>query len=278
LTDPRPIQVGRWKGWVRVDPAELPAGFLSDPLSALSLPGTTQLRGGPKKNTVLELPGDPGWILRHYRPKGLHSVLRNSVMASKEANAGSFAIEYERRGVPTAPVLALLERYAAGLFRESLLVTRRIPSLTLKRWILDSDERGRGSRDPERGRRAWLRAFARFVRAAHARGVYHGDLNAANVLVPERFTAPDEGAFVLIDVNRTRFGSPFDARRVAADLSRVGGTVRERSFVLRCYADGAREYLSLRGRVLRMRRFHDLRKRLNRSSGFKRALVALRLK
>lgn len=255
---------------------DLPPGLLVDPVRALEGPGARLLRS--KKNAVVEIAGSPGWIVRRYKPRGLHSVVRNSVMVSKEKNAWDFALEYERRGVPTATVVALLERYEGGLFRESMLVTRKVPSRTLKERILECDAREIDARDPHRGRRAWLRAFARFVRRAHAAGVYHGDLNASNVLVPEEHAGPADNAFVFIDVNRTRFGLPDDPRLAAGDLSRVGGTPEERKFVLRCYANDAEEYLRLRDAALRRRTLHDVRKRLNRRLGVKRALVALRLK
>lgn len=235
-----------------------------------------------KKNTVVEVPHpdgrSPGWIVRRYRPRGVHSVVRNTVMVSKEANAFTFALEYEARGVPTAPVLAYLERHENRIFRESVLVTRTIPSRTLKDWILAADEAGKGTADPMRGRRGWLRAFAGFVRRAHDAGVYHMDLNAANVLVPEAHRRPAPDAFVLIDVNRTRFAGPRDARLVVADLSRIGGTPDERRFVLRCYAADGAEYVRLKDRVLRRRVVHDVRKRLNRKLGVKKALTALKLK
>lgn len=257
----------------------LPPGFLDDPLSPLDAPGARVLRD--KKNRVVDLPaagGGPGWIVRLYRPRGAHSVLRNSLMVSKEHNAFTFALEYERRGVPTAPALAILERYAGGLFQESLLVTGKVPSRTLRECLEAADAAGAGNRDPARGRRAWLRAFARFVRATHSRGVYHLDLNPANVLVPLSFVEPSDDAFVLVDVNRTVFGRPFVRRLVVRDLMRVGATPAERSFVLRAWSGDAKEYASLRRAVNRVRALHDARKRLNRRLGVKRALKALRLR
>lgn len=211
-----PGRRGEFRGLLREGSEDdLPPGLLSDPIAA---------RAG----------GGPGWIVRRYRPKGLHSVVRNSVRVSKERNAFTFALEYEARGI--------------------------------------------GEKDPARGRRAWLREFARFVRTVHAARIYHRDQNTANVLVPDAFVDPKPGAFVLIDVNRTRFGSPSDPGLAASDLSRLGGSPDERRFILRCYAGDAKEYLRLRGRVLRLRTIHDARKKLNRGLGVKKALVTLKLK
>ena len=276
LGAPRSVEVGAFRGWVRGRVIDLPPGFLEDPVAALEGPHVRLLRA--KKNTVVEVPGEPGWIVRRYIPRGLHSVVRNSVMVSKEANAFTFALEYERREIPTAPVLAFVERHENGIFRESILVTAKIPSTTLKERVLAADAEHAGRRNPGRGRRAWLRAFARFVRKAHAAGVYHGDLNGGNVLVPLDVTAPAEDAFVLIDVNRTAFGEPHEPKRVAADLAHVGGTPDERRFVLRCYVDDAKEYLRLRDKVLRLRSLKDTRKRLNRKLGLKKTLAAFKLK
>ena len=239
-------------------------------------PGNVVLRS--KKNTLVEVPGTPGWIVRRYKPKGIHSLVRNSVMVSKERNAFTFALEYEKRGVPTAPVLAILERYSKGVFRESVLVTRKIPCRTLKDWLLEAEQRDAETRDPGRGRRAWLRAFVKFVRRAHEAGVYHGDLNPTNVLVPVEWSAPSPDAFVIVDVNRTRFGLPGDVRLVVADLMRIGATPDERRYVMRAYAADAKEYARLARRVNATRALHDTRKKLNRKLGVKKALVALRLR
>ncbi len=279
----RPVVVGPFRGLVRAPATDLPPRLLEDPAAALA--GGRLLRS--KKNTVVEIasPEGPGWIVRRYRPRGLHSLVRNSVMVSKERNAFTFALEYERRGVPTAPVLAILERRTKGVFRESLLVVRKVPSTTLKERLHEASGRdpdgpasGRDERDVGPEAEAWWRAFAAFVRRAHAAGVYHGDLNAANVLVRAEAERPGPDAFVLIDVNRTRFGSPFDGGRVVADLSRIGRTEAERRFFVGCYAVDAGERRRLEAAVLRRRRLHDLRKRLNRSLGIKRTLVALKLK
>lgn len=262
------------------DAAPLPPRLLEDPPAVLSDAGVRVLR--EKKNDIVDVPdpsgATPGWIVRRYRPRGVHAVVRNSVMVSKEHNAFTFALEYERRGVPTAPALAILERYAGGVFKESLLVTAKVPSRTLREVLEAADAAGAGKKDPHRGRRAWQRALARFVRGAHAKGVYHLDMNQANVLVPVARTSPADDAFVLIDVNRTVFGKPFVTRLVVQDLMRVASTPRERSFVLRAYADGAKEYARLSRIVNRARALHDTRKRLNRSLGVKKALQALKIR
>lgn len=281
---------GTWRGLVRAD-APLPPGLLADPPSVLSGAGVAVLRD--KKNMIVDVPGaTTGWVVRRYRPKGVHAFVRNSVMVSKEHNAFTFALEYERRGVATAPALAILERYAKGVFQESLLVTEKVPSHTLRECLEAADAAGAGSRNAGKGRRAWLRAFAAFVRGCHERGVYHLDLNPANVLVPLAHATgpqtppsagaprkpPDDAAFVLVDVNRTIFGKPFVQRLVVQDLMRVGATPEERGFVMRAYAADAKEYARLRRTVNRVRALHDTRKKLNRKLGVKKALAALRLR
>lgn len=269
---------GIWRGLVRAG-AVLPPGFLVDPPSVFAAPGVTVLRD--KKNKIVEVPdvdGGAGWVIRRYRPTGVHAFVRNSVMVSKEHNAFTFALEYERRGVPAAPALAILERYAKGVFQESLLVTQKVPSHTLGECMEAADRAAKAARNPGKGRRAWLRAFAEFVRRAHERGVYHLDLNPANVLVPLAHATPEDAAFVLVDVNRTIFGKPFVPRLVVQDLMRIGASPSERSFVMRAYADDATEYARLRRTVNRLRRLHDTRKSLNRKLGVKKALQALRLR
>lgn len=259
--------------------AALPPGLLVDPPAVLRAAGVVVLRD--KKNMIVDVPGQAGaagWIVRLYRPKGVHAWVRNSVMVSKEHNAFTFALEYERRGVPTAPALAILERYARGVFRESILVTEKIPSRTLRECLEGADASGKAAKDPAKGRRAWLRVFAAFVRSCHEKGVYHLDLNPANVLVPDAHTTPEGATFVLVDVNRTIFGKPFVARLVVQDLMRIGATPEERSFVMRAYAADANEYARLRRTVNRVRALHDTRKKLNRKLGVKKALQTLRLR
>ena len=161
---------GIWRGLVRPGSA-LPPGLLVDPPAVLSAAGVVVLRD--KKNMIVDVPGageSAGWVVRRYRPKGVHAFVRNSVMVSKEHNAFTFALEYERRGVPTARALAILERYAKGLFQESLLVTEKIPSRTLRECMetADAEAGAAGAKNPGKGRRAWLRARLRSDSEAQA--------------------------------------------------------------------------------------------------------------
>jgi tRNA A-37 threonylcarbamoyl transferase component Bud32 len=70
---------------------------------------------------------------------------------------------------------------------------------------------------------ALLAASARWLADLHARGIYHGDLKAVNVLVDETAEGP---VFHLIDTDRVRFfRRGLDERRVTKNLAQLAASI-----------------------------------------------------
>jgi tRNA A-37 threonylcarbamoyl transferase component Bud32 len=145
------------------------------------------------------------------------------------------------RGLGTPLPLALVEVRRLGIVRGSFLLTR---------WVEDAEDlhlyvdrrfgRGRGAPPAGRaegpfgrgGERVWLgargegaavRAFARFVARLHGEGLYHGDLKLPNFLVREApgGGAPDERAFLLLDLDALSPAKRLTARRRAKNLAQI---------------------------------------------------------
>jgi tRNA A-37 threonylcarbamoyl transferase component Bud32 len=87
-----------------------------------------------------------------------------------------------------------------------------------------------------------LALLGRFVAMLHRNGVYHGDLNLRNVLMRKHET---EVRFVLVDLDRLKFGKPWNKGKCMKDLMQINcglyGRLRkdERLDLYRAYAEAS---------------------------------------
>jgi tRNA A-37 threonylcarbamoyl transferase component Bud32 len=115
-------------------------------------------------------------------------------------------------GVPTAAVIAAGWRRTIGPLRAHALLTEAIAGGVSLQDSLLVPGLGRGRR------RALLHAAGRSVRAMHAAGFRHADLNLANLVV-----APAaDGPFVhVVDLDGGRFEAPLGTRSAGRNLARL---------------------------------------------------------
>lgn len=151
---------------------------------------------------------DAHWVLRHYRRGGLlarvnrDAYLFTGAGRSRPVRELSILADLQAQGLPVpTPVAAQLSR--AGLYYRADLIIAEIPDCD----TLADRLAARPLSDA-----AWTGLGALLARF-HAKGVWHADLNARNVLI--------DGAddFHLIDFDRARFRS--DGRWREANLSRL---------------------------------------------------------
>ena len=157
--------------------------------------GVDAARALQGRGTVWDVPAPgPGpegrsrWAVRHFRRGGMmEPLLEDRYVAGMDAPrplAELYAsVGVRARGIPTPAVVAAA-MYPAGVFYRGDLVTELIPDGTDLRGLLFAEA------DP------WaepaLEETGRLVRRMELAGVYHPDLNAANLLVTARTTGASE--------------------------------------------------------------------------------------
>ena len=161
--------------------------------------------------------------------------------ASLARRAHARAHQLRAHGIGAAAPVAFLERARGSRRAVSLTVAELVPGPSLRSWWQDH-LLPRAALDPAgfvAAKRARLAEVARLLRHMHARGIFHGDLHAENLLVGL------EG-LVVLDLESIRRG-PGAARavdktleRLERDLGGLGGLTRaDRMRFLDAYLAGS---------------------------------------
>lgn len=206
-------------------PAELLAveGLLADPRARV-------LQAGDRTTVAAIAVGGTELVLKRYRERTLARVLETAALGSGAARMRRGAARLRAAGFDAPEVVAVLERRRFGLPIASCAITVRVPGPPL-----DALWRARAGS----ARRRLTTAFADYLRAVHAAGVYPQDLRGANVLVPTE----DPPRFVLVDVDRVRRYRRLSWRRRRKNLVQVHRSVG-RGAPLRDAVRFLRRYLS----------------------------------
>lgn len=167
-------------------------------------------------------------VVKRYRERTVARVLETAALGSGAARMRRGADRMRGAGFDAPEVVAVLERRRLGLPLASCAVVTRVAGPAL-----DALWRARAGA----ARRRLTTAFATYLRALHAAGVYPQDLRAANVLVP----AEEPPRFVLVDVDRVRRYRRLSWRRRRKNLVQVhrsvgrGAPLRDAVRFLRSY-------------------------------------------
>jgi Lipopolysaccharide kinase (Kdo/WaaP) family len=146
--------------------------------------------GGRATVAAVTLGGDGEFVVKRFRERGAR-LLEAAVLGSSAARAWRAAARLRAAAFPVPELVAVLERRRLGVPVASCTVARRVSGVPLD--VLWLARRGVA-------RRALTVAFADYLRALHAAGLYPQDLRAANVLV----AAERPATFVLVDLDRVR--------------------------------------------------------------------------
>lgn len=178
------------------------------------------LRGTPRYSTsglmgrapLLAL--DEHRLVRRFRHGGLLRGVRGERYfdAERPFREAALAEELQRRGVPTARVLAArAQALRFGGWRLELVV-RRIPEAR-DMGVLMENARARGERLPG----VLLRAVGALVRRMHDQGFLHADLQPNNLLVVGE---PSSAQLVVLDLDGSAFHTALSLEQRAANLAR----------------------------------------------------------
>ncbi|MBM4276287.1 MAG: hypothetical protein FJ130_00185 [Deltaproteobacteria bacterium] len=120
------------------------------------------------------------------------------------------------RGVSSITPLALLERRGWSGRRESFLFMEALrDGLEMDRYILSDLEK-------REKKRAFVKAFARWLSSLHQKGIYHQDMKACNILVQK---SGDRWEFYLLDLEDTRLDVNVDEKRLMKNLLQLNTSV-----------------------------------------------------
>jgi hypothetical protein len=147
--------------------------------------------------------------------RGLRGALSDALHGSRAARALRGARRIAAAGLRQPQVLAIAERRAGGLVRESFLVTRYARGAEP---LPVAMARLRDARD---ARRALLRRLGRAIGRLHAAGLDHGDLKHSNLLVDA------QGEFAFLDLEALRELSPFAWRKRVRALGQLEAFARD---------------------------------------------------
>jgi hypothetical protein len=121
------------------------------------------------------------------------------------------ATRLDAQGVRTPAVLAAGWRRIAGPLQAHALVTEEVPGATTMQEAI-------GAAPATHRRRAILAAVGEAVRAMHAAGFVHADLNMGNLLLDD---APGSPRAHVVDLDRGRFVPRMGGRRRLSNLRRL---------------------------------------------------------
>ena len=192
-------------------------------------------------------------VKRYKLPILPNRVAYTLLRPSKARRAFDNARQLLSMGIATAEPYAYVEEYAGGLLRRSWMLCRHIDGASDMRYA---------ERRPDFAEIAVN--LAALMHRLHDRGVWVMDFSSGNVLMTE-----PTGGFVLIDINRMRFGVR-DEERLAMHFSRIVDSEEAVRVLADAYGDGIegaalkafRDYMRKVVRKRRLKRLFHLKKRI----------------
>ncbi len=192
--------------------------------------------------------GDGGAVDVYYKTdnsRGVLDVLKNAMRASRSLRAWRSFERLERMGFDVPRRLLCGERRLGPLLLDSFLVTEAVEDAPSIAGLIAPERSAPGREGSELGprpRRRLIELLAGLVRRLHAGGVYHADLAPTNVLL-----RPEDGALVLLDADRTVFGTRVPRRKRLKNIAQLNAafdgvaTLADRVRFYRLYDPAHRE-------------------------------------
>lgn len=135
-------------------------------------------------------------FVKQYKPRSLLDLMGNSFRSSRASKSWKAGRRLVEMGIPTGRPVAVAERRSRFLLREYYVVTEKVQHKgNVIEWF-----RNRGSSHQDRVR--FTRAFGRYLRYLHRRGIYPRELNGTDILVCEQ---KGIWSFALINPERVSF-------------------------------------------------------------------------
>ncbi len=208
-----PFRRGAWTGFVLAREAGQP--FDSAPLLDLALPqagdnfaslphAAVVLRDSRNRVWSVPAPGDRArrLVIKQFMPRGVWRRLLAWQQPDRAQRSWNGAQELLRRGIPTPQPIAFLHAAERPRRQTCFYICRAFENGWSARDAFTAFSRG-ATRFQGKTDREIYAAVARCLQTLHARGVFHRDLSAGNLLF--RCAPESEIEFALIDTARARF-------------------------------------------------------------------------
>ena len=195
-----------------IDWPEVAESYLNNQLSARKVVSSS------KSTQVEEVSGlylRNSYFFKKYFHRGTWDRVKSCVRASRAMRAFIAAQKLREQGFNVAEVCCLIECYRFGFPSTSVLVAIAVePAITLRKWFSEKMWYQQGG--------TFLKCkviglLAREVGRMHRMGIYHGDMNLGNILLP----CSKSGDFVWLDTERVNFYSRLPEKKRKQNLRQL---------------------------------------------------------
>lgn len=229
-----------FKGYVGRGQGENALAMLIDePDGVFSKEGVVVLKDSRTTTSLLISSEGPGCgiYIKRYNVKGLFFYLKNLLRSARAKKVWYAANSMTARDVPTPCPLLYLEQRKFRVLLKSYFVTESITGArTLEDYVTEFF-----AGLSRRRKRALIRTVALSVRRMHARGIFHGDLKAKNILLQQNNGGAQKVFFVDLDAVRVKSKISFNA--ACRDVARLNCSFLntavvskvDRLYFLKCY-------------------------------------------
>lgn len=218
------VRNGRHRGFAIREPFD--GVFVGEPDRVFLRKDTTVLKTS-RSSTVISLPDEalPGkrYVFKRVPIRSWFDPIRNLFRDSSVRRSWQYGQSLRDRFLPTPRPVLMVHRYRYGLPSEGYLLVEEWPGAITLDWAVQQVEK---HSDRRRILRRWAERLGRLVRLMHDRGIRHGDLKAANVLVQVDDARPANSEFSFIDFAGVRATRTVSRKARVEDLARLAASFR----------------------------------------------------
>ena len=200
--------------------------LLHDPDHAFSAPGSITIKDSNTTSSCtapVTLGGENVALhIKRYNYQNCVYALKNCFRCSRGKRTWKTAQGLFTRKVATPLPISFAERRKGRLLLTSYFIARTIDHALPLSTVLHE---GRAAPFPRNysGKNMLLFKVAHLVREMHARGIWHRDLKASNILVQQK--VPDGEKLYLVDLDSVRIKKRLDRKEKIRDLARLNASL-----------------------------------------------------
>ena len=187
----------------------------------------TIIKSGPKATLSLlsvTLKGKQQKLcLKNYKFKGCLPFLKNIVIPSRAFRSLKAAETLQLLGIKTAAPLAVVEKKDGLLTKESILIMEDISEHLGFSEYIEENFSPSVSHYSIRRKRTFIKAFARYLRRLHDKGIFQNDFKTTNIFVEKPFS--EEKSFWLIDLDQISFLKKLSSRKKIKNVCQINTSI-----------------------------------------------------
>ena len=156
--------------------------------------------------------------IKRYNYQNIFYALKNLFRTSRGKRVWKIANGLISRNLPTPLPISFLEQRKGRVLIKSFFITQNIDrSLPLHTLLQESFLKA--EIETIRNKNILIQQTAHLIRAMHDRGIWHGDLKSANILVEKK--EGQEDTLYLVDLDSTRIKTRLERKDTIGDLARL---------------------------------------------------------